>query len=100
MPTIGNCWSWTCSSGKARAWASWARAWTGGHSQRAVVLSNYVSADIRARCMALGADAVFDKSSDLEAFFDYCTHGRRARLEVNRATMKKGPEGPFLRRER
>jgi DNA-binding NarL/FixJ family response regulator len=42
--------------------------------QRAVVLSNFVSADIRARCMALGADAVFDKSSDLEAFFDYCTH--------------------------
>lgn len=41
--------------------------------QRAVVLSNFVSPDIRARCMALGADAVFDKSRDLEAFFDYCT---------------------------
>ena len=41
--------------------------------QRAVVLSNFVSVDIRARCMALGADAVFDKSRDLEAFFDYCT---------------------------
>ena len=41
--------------------------------QRAVVLSNFVNPDIRARCMALGADAVFDKSSDLEAFFDYCT---------------------------
>ena len=42
--------------------------------QRAVVLSNFVNPDIRARCKALGADAVFDKSSDLEAFFDYCTH--------------------------
>ncbi|MDM0072040.1 response regulator [Variovorax sp. J31P207] len=42
-------------------------------AQRAVVLSNFVSADIRARCMALGADAVFDKSRDLEAFFEYCT---------------------------
>ncbi|KAF1057278.1 MAG: hypothetical protein GAK39_06283 [Variovorax sp.] len=31
--------------------------------QRAVVLSNYVTADIRARCETLGADAVFDKSS-------------------------------------
>jgi DNA-binding NarL/FixJ family response regulator len=41
-------------------------------SQRAVVLSNYVNADIRARCTALGADAVFDKSRELEAFFDYC----------------------------
>lgn len=40
--------------------------------QRAVVLSNYVNPDIRARCTALGADAVFDKSRDLEAFFDYC----------------------------
>lgn len=41
-------------------------------SQRAVVLSNYVNADIRARCLALGADAVFDKSKELDAFFDYC----------------------------
>ena len=40
--------------------------------QRAVVLSNFISADIRARCMALGADAVFDKSRDLEAFFEFC----------------------------
>ena len=30
--------------------------------QRVVVLSNYVTADIRARCTALGADAVFDKT--------------------------------------
>jgi DNA-binding NarL/FixJ family response regulator len=43
--------------------------------QRAVVLSNYINADIRARCKALGADAVFDKSKDLEAFFDYCNAG-------------------------
>ena len=41
-------------------------------SKRAVVLSNYINADIRARCMALGADAVFDKSRELEAFFEYC----------------------------
>ena len=41
-------------------------------SQRAVVLSNYVNADIRERCLALGADAVFDKSRELDAFFDYC----------------------------
>ncbi len=43
--------------------------------QRAVVLSNYVNADIRARCIALGADAVFDKSKELDAFFDYCNDG-------------------------
>jgi DNA-binding NarL/FixJ family response regulator len=46
-------------------------------SQRAVVLSNYVNADIRARCKALGADAVFDKSRELEAFFDYCNDASR-----------------------
>ncbi|MEJ7687599.1 MAG: response regulator [Variovorax sp.] len=40
--------------------------------QRAVVLSNYVNADIRARCMALGANAVFHKSKELDAFFEYC----------------------------
>ncbi|MBT2324264.1 response regulator [Variovorax paradoxus] len=45
--------------------------------QRAVVLSNYISADIRARCLALGADAVFDKSKELDAFFDYCNEASR-----------------------
>ncbi|MGO4395409.1 response regulator [Variovorax sp. M-6] len=40
--------------------------------QRAVVLSNFVNADVRARCRTLGADAVFDKSKDLDAFIDYC----------------------------
>ena len=46
--------------------------------QARVVLSNYINADIRARCMALAADAVFDKSRELEAFFDYCNRGERA----------------------
>lgn len=43
-----------------------------GADQRMVVLSNYVNTDVRTRCMALGADAVFDKSKELDAFFDYC----------------------------
>lgn len=42
-------------------------------TQRAVVLSNYINPDLRARCTALGADAVFDKSKELEGFFEYCT---------------------------
>lgn len=45
--------------------------------QQAVVLSNFVNADIRARCLALGADAVFDKSKELEPFFAFCTDGKR-----------------------
>ena len=40
--------------------------------QRVVVLSNYATADLRQRSFALGADAVFDKSNELDAFIDYC----------------------------
>lgn len=38
-----------------------------------VVLTNYATADIRQRCIALGADRVFDKSSELEDLITYCT---------------------------
>jgi DNA-binding NarL/FixJ family response regulator len=37
-----------------------------------VVLSNYANADIRRRCLALGADQVFDKSSEIEELVAYC----------------------------
>jgi len=40
--------------------------------QRVVVLSNYATDEIRFRCMALGADAVFDKSTELDQFLAYC----------------------------
>ena len=40
--------------------------------QRAVVLSNYATPDMRRRCAQLGVDAVFDKSGDIEALVDYC----------------------------
>ncbi|APW38512.1 hypothetical protein RD110_15965 [Rhodoferax koreense] len=40
--------------------------------QRVVVLTNYATAEIRQRCLALGADAVFDKSTELDAFFALC----------------------------
>lgn len=39
--------------------------------QRIVVLTNYATPDIRSRCVMAGASAVFDKSTELEAFFDY-----------------------------
>ncbi|MDI1274215.1 response regulator [Polaromonas sp.] len=41
--------------------------------QRVVVLSNYATDDIRQRCLACGADAVFDKSTELDQFLAYCT---------------------------
>ncbi len=37
-----------------------------------VVLTNYATLDMRRRCLALGADVFFDKSSQLEEFFAYC----------------------------
>lgn len=43
-----------------------------GRSQRVVVLSNYTTEDMRKRCAQLGADAVFDKSNEIDALVDYC----------------------------
>ena len=40
--------------------------------QKLVVLSNYATPDIRARCALLGADAVFDKSNEIDALVEYC----------------------------
>jgi two-component system, OmpR family, response regulator len=40
--------------------------------QRVVVLSNYATVDMRKRCLQLGADAVFDKSNEIDALVEYC----------------------------
>ncbi|RYG33397.1 MAG: response regulator [Burkholderiales bacterium] len=40
--------------------------------QKVVVLTNYATNDIRERCARLGADAVFDKSNELDSLFDFC----------------------------
>ena len=40
--------------------------------QKVVVLSNYATQDIRERCLALGVDAVFDKSNQIDALLDFC----------------------------
>lgn len=37
-----------------------------------VVLSNYATLDMRRKCLALGADRVFDKSHDIDALIAYC----------------------------
>ena len=57
-------------------------------SRHVVVLTNYPTPEIRRRCLALGADAVFDKSTELEAFFDRCNdYSREAhRMHRGRAT--------------
>lgn len=40
--------------------------------QVALVLTNYPTNEIRRRCADLGADGVFDKSLELDAFFERC----------------------------
>jgi two-component system, OmpR family, response regulator len=40
--------------------------------QKVVVLSNYATTEIRKRCAELGADAVFDKSNEIDALIDFC----------------------------
>lgn len=46
--------------------------------QRVVVLTNYATPDIRRRCEQLGVDAVFDKSTDIDALIDFCVNLDRA----------------------
>lgn len=40
--------------------------------QKVVVLTNYATPEIRRRAAELGADAVFDKTTELDALFAYC----------------------------
>ncbi len=39
---------------------------------RLVVLSNFATPDMRRKCLALGADRVFDKSTEIDALVLYC----------------------------
>ena len=39
---------------------------------RVVVFSDYATEGIRKHCIKLGADAAFQKGTDLQAFLDYC----------------------------
>lgn len=43
-------------------------------SVKRVVLSNYATVDMRRKCLAMGADRVFDKSHDIDALIAYCSH--------------------------
>ncbi|GAC1601744.1 MAG: hypothetical protein NVS3B2_04870 [Ramlibacter sp.] len=51
-----------------------ARAKNRAPGSKVVVFSDYASDGIRKHCIKLGADAVFQKGADLQAFLDF-THG-------------------------
>lgn len=40
--------------------------------QKVIVLSNYASQEVRNECLRLGADAVFDKSTELDELIEFC----------------------------
>jgi DNA-binding NarL/FixJ family response regulator len=40
---------------------------------RRVVLTNYATAEMRKKCIELGADRVFDKSNELDELIQYCS---------------------------
>jgi two-component system, OmpR family, response regulator len=44
--------------------------------QKMVVLSNHATSDVRWRCAQLGADAVFDKSTEIDDLVEYCVNER------------------------
>lgn len=39
--------------------------------QKVIVLTNYATPAVRERCLAIGADAVFDKSNEIDEFTRY-----------------------------
>lgn len=41
--------------------------------QKVIVLSNFATPEIRERCLAMGADRVFDKSTEIDEFLTYCS---------------------------
>ncbi|HWI83804.1 response regulator transcription factor [Ramlibacter sp.] len=43
-------------------------------TQKIVVFSNYINPSVRKRCAQIGVDAVFDKSTEIDALVDYCAH--------------------------
>ncbi|MGC1173802.1 response regulator [Polaromonas sp.] len=49
--------------------------------QKVVVLTNYATPEIRRRAAELGADAVFDKTTELDELFAYCAEQTASMLE-------------------
>ena len=43
-----------------------------GHQRKWVVFSNYATPAMRGKCLALGADRLFDKSTEIDGLIAYC----------------------------
>ena len=62
--------------------------------QKVVILSNYATDDIRQRSAALGADAVFDKSTELDSLMEYCIERTGMLATAPDAAPRSGPRSP------
>jgi two-component system OmpR family response regulator len=49
-------------------------------TQKMVVLSNHATPEMRRKCAQLGADAVFDKATEIDDLIDYCLRRRQERF--------------------
>jgi two-component system, OmpR family, response regulator len=47
-------------------------------NQKVIVLSNYATPEVRKHCALLGADAVFDKSTEIEQLLEFCINLSRS----------------------
>ena len=43
-----------------------------GHQRKWVVFSNYATPAMRSKCLAMGADRLFDKSTEIDGLIAYC----------------------------
>lgn len=50
-------------------------------SQKIVVLSNHATSAVRRTCIELGADAVFDKATEIDDLIDFCLRRRQELVE-------------------
>ncbi len=57
--------------------------------QKVVVLTNYATPEIRRRSAELGADAVFDKTTELDALFAYCVEQTATALTKDVQAMQR-----------
>ena len=59
-----------------------------------VVLSNHATPDIRAKCLELGADEVYDKSNELEQMLFFCNRlrGEAAAVDPRSASTIAGED--------
>ena len=62
-----------------------------GQATKLVVLSNFATPEMRRKCLALGADRVFDKSHEIDALIRFCE-----RLAAGSDAKESGAGGLYV----